>query len=120
MKLDNPLLVRWEYASEERLVKRNSIFRTLIEGDNPEDVAFDAVAEARPQRLLDVGCGPGEVTQRFDELGARVCAVDTSERMVELAKGRGLDAQVELWALIDDGTEPRESLSFSSIAEKPR
>ncbi len=171
MKLDNPLLVRWEYASEERLVKRNSIFRTLIEGDNPEDVAFDAVAEARPQRLLDVGCGPGEVTQRFvDELGARVCAVDTSERMVELAKGRGLDAQVadaeqlpfaaddfdcvfagwvlyhvpgleqgiaecarvlhpagrlvascyrednfsELWALIDDGTEPRESLSFSS------
>jgi SAM-dependent methyltransferase len=95
MKLDNPLLVRWEYASEERLAKRNSIFRALIEGDNPEDVAFDAVAEAQPKRLLDVGCGPGEVTQRFaDELGAHVCAVDISARMVELAKARGLDAQV--------------------------
>jgi SAM-dependent methyltransferase len=95
MKLDNPLLVRWEYASEERLAKRNSIFRALIEGDNPEDVAFDAVAEVRPKRLLDVGCGPGDVTQRFaDELGAHVCAVDISARMVDLAKARGLDAQV--------------------------
>jgi SAM-dependent methyltransferase len=95
MKLDNPLLVRWEYASEERLAKRNSIFRALIDGDNPEDVAFDAVAESPPKRLLDVGCGPGDVTQRFaDELGAHVCAVDTSARMVDLAKARGLDAQV--------------------------
>jgi SAM-dependent methyltransferase len=95
MKLDNPLLVRWEYASEERLAKRNAIFRALVEGDNPEDVAFDAVAEVRPKRLLDVGCGPGELTQRFtDELGAQVCAVDTSARMVELAKARGIDAQV--------------------------
>jgi SAM-dependent methyltransferase len=95
MKLDNPLLVRWEYASEERLAKRNSIFRALIEGGNPEDVAFDVVAEARPARLLDVGCGPGDVTQRFaDELGAHVRAVDISGRMVELAKARGLDAQV--------------------------
>jgi SAM-dependent methyltransferase len=95
MKLDNPLLVRWEYASEERLVKRNSILRALIDGDNPEDVAFDAVAESPPKRLLDVGCGPGDVTQRFaDELGAHVCAVDISTRMVDLAKARGLDAQV--------------------------
>jgi SAM-dependent methyltransferase len=95
MKLDNPLLVRWEYASEERLAKRNSIFRALIEGDNPEDIAFDAVAEVRPKRLLDVGCGPGDVTQRFaDELGAHVCAVDISARMVDLAKALGLDAQV--------------------------
>jgi ubiquinone/menaquinone biosynthesis C-methylase UbiE len=171
MKLNNPLLVRWEYASEARLAKRNSIFRALIDGANPEDVAFDAVAEARPERLLDVGCGPGDLTQRFtDELGARVCAVDTSERMIELARARGLDAQVadaeqlpfapddfdcvfagwvlyhvpgleqaiaecarvlrpsgrfvassyrqdnfsELWALIDDGKGPRETLSFSS------
>jgi ubiquinone/menaquinone biosynthesis C-methylase UbiE len=95
MKLDNPLLVRWEYASEERLAKRNSIFRALIEGDNPEDVAFAAVAESPPKRLLDVGCGPGDVTHRFaDELSAHVCAVDISARMVELAKARGLDAQV--------------------------
>ena len=45
MRLDNPVLVRWEYASEERVAKRNAIFRALVQGDNPEDIAFRAVAE---------------------------------------------------------------------------
>jgi SAM-dependent methyltransferase len=94
MKLDNPLLVRWEYASEERLAKRNAMFRALIDGTNPEDVAFAAAAETKPKRVLDVGCGPGELTARFvEELGAEVRAVDVSPRMVELARGRGIDAQ---------------------------
>ena len=94
MKLDNPLLVRWEYASEERLAKRNEVFRALIQGENPEDVAYAAAAEARPRRVLDVGCGPGELTQRFVDLGADVCAIDISPRMVELTRARGIDAQV--------------------------
>ena len=58
MKLDNPLLVRREYASEERLAKRNALFRALIQGTNPEDVAFAAVAEAGPKPLLDVAEQP--------------------------------------------------------------
>jgi ubiquinone/menaquinone biosynthesis C-methylase UbiE len=94
MKLDNPLLVRWEFASEERLAKPNEIFRALIQGENPEDVAFSAVAEGRPERLLDVGCGPGELTQRFADSGALVCAIDISARMVELTQARGIDAQL--------------------------
>jgi SAM-dependent methyltransferase len=94
MRLDNPLLVRWEYASEERLAKRNEIFRALIQGDNPEDVAVAAAAEIKPRRLLDVGCGPGQLTRRFvDEVGADVSAIDLSERMVELARALGLDAR---------------------------
>lgn len=95
MKLDNPLLVRWEYASEERLAKRNEVLRSLSRGPGPEDAAFDAVAEAKPKRVADVGCGLGELGERIQrELGAHVCAVDISERMVELARARGLDAQV--------------------------
>ena len=95
MRLDNPLLVRWEYASEERFAKRNAIVRALLEGDNPEDVAYDAVAELQPARVLDVGCGPGETTERFvKELGADVKAIDVSARMVELARARGIDAQI--------------------------
>lgn len=95
MKLDNPLLVRWEYASEERLAKRNGVLRSLSRGPSPEDAAFDAVAEVRPTRVADVGCGLGDIGVRIqDELGAHVRAVDISERMVELARARGLDAQV--------------------------
>ena len=95
MRLDNPLLVRWEYASEERFAKRNALFRELIDGGNPEEIAFAAVAEKRPARVLDVGCGPGDLTERFvKEIGADVKAIDLSMRMVELARARGIDAQV--------------------------
>jgi ubiquinone/menaquinone biosynthesis C-methylase UbiE len=95
MRFDNPLLVRWEYASEERLAKRNEIFRNVIEGPNPEEVAFEAVAAAKPRRVLDVGCGPGELTERFaKEVGADVRAIDISPRMVELTRARGIDARI--------------------------
>ena len=95
MRLDNPLLVRWEFASEERLNKRNAIFRSLVEGDSPEDLAIAAVEAVRPSRLLDVGCGPGELTEQLArDLGADVRAIDISPRMVELARNRGIDAQI--------------------------
>jgi SAM-dependent methyltransferase len=111
MKLDNPVLVRWEYASEERLTKRNEIFRSLIRGPNPEDVVVEAVSEISPKRVLDVGCGTGTLTQRFaDEVGAEVCAIDTSERMVELARARGVDARVA-----DAEQLPYDATSFDCV-----
>jgi len=95
VKLDNPLLVRWEYASEERLEKRNAVLRALSRGPSPEDASVATVAALEPTRLLDVGCGLGELGERFqNELGVHVCAVDISPRMVELSKARGLDARL--------------------------
>ncbi|HZR94122.1 MAG TPA: class I SAM-dependent methyltransferase [Gaiellaceae bacterium] len=111
MKLDNPLLVRWEYASEERLTKRNEIFRALIRGTNPEDVAIEALAEVGPKRVLDVGCGTGTLAKRIvEEVGAEVCAVDTSERMVELARALGVDARVA-----DAEQLPYDDRSFDAV-----
>jgi SAM-dependent methyltransferase len=53
------------------------------------------VAEARPARLREVGCGRGELAKRIaQEVGAEVVAVDQSERMVELARDRGVDARL--------------------------
>jgi ubiquinone/menaquinone biosynthesis C-methylase UbiE len=92
-RLDNPRLVRWEFASEERLAARNAIYRQLIEGVNAEDVLFDAVAEVAPQRVLEVGCGAGETAERIaTELGSDVIGFDFSQRMVDLTRDRGVEA----------------------------
>jgi SAM-dependent methyltransferase len=97
VRLDNPLLVRWEYASEERLENRNAVLRALSRGPSPEDASVATVAPLQPKRLLDVGCGLGELGERFqNELGAHVCAIDISPRMVELSKARGLDALADV------------------------
>jgi SAM-dependent methyltransferase len=107
VKLDNPLVVQWEYASEERLAKRNQTYRELTEGINPDDVVFQAVRESSPGRFLDAGCGMGELAERVrQELGAEVVAVDISPRMVELTRARGIDAsEADVQALpFDDGS----------------
>ena len=94
-RLDNPMLVRWEFASEERLEKRNALYRRLVEGLDAHELLFDAIKEVAPSRVLEVGCGAGAMAQRVrDELGAQIVAVDTSERMVELTRQRGLEAYV--------------------------
>lgn len=94
-RLDSPLLVQWEYASEERLSTRNEAYRRLVRGLNAEEVAFQAVAEVSPKRVLEVGCGTGEFAERVvKEVGAEVVAVDISARMVELTAARGIDARI--------------------------
>jgi SAM-dependent methyltransferase len=94
-RLDNPMLVRWEFASEERLEQRNRMQHQLIEGVNAEELLFESIAECKPSRALEVGPGAGRMAERVrDELGAEVRAVDTSERMVELTRQRGIEAQV--------------------------
>jgi len=107
LRLDNPMLVTWEFASEERLEKRNAIVQQLIEGVNPEELLFEAIKEFAPQTMLEVGCGTGRLSARVrDELGAEVRALDTSERMVHLTRERGISAEVaDVQALpFEDGT----------------
>ena len=94
MKLNDPQLVRAEYASEEGLEARRSIYKDR-EGPDAREEAFRTIAELAPQNVLEVGPGPGELSERMArELGAQVVAIDSSERMVELARGRGVDARL--------------------------
>lgn len=111
LRLDNPLLVRWEFASEERLATRNALTRQLIEGDNPEDFVFEAVADVRPKDVLEVGAGAGEMSERIvQELGAKVIALDNSERMVALTREAGVEA-----VLGDVTALPFENGSFDCV-----
>jgi SAM-dependent methyltransferase len=94
MTIHDPDVVRREYASEEGLRARASVYAGLA-GPDSRQIAFDAVRDAAPESVLDVGCGWGELAARIrDELGATVVAIDISPRMVELARERGVDARV--------------------------
>ena len=46
------------------------------------------------ERILDVGCGDGVLTQKILEAGATVVGVDASQNMVAAAKQRGIDARL--------------------------
>jgi SAM-dependent methyltransferase len=92
VSLVDPDVVRVEYASEAGLVARASVYQGIA-GPDAREVAFRAVAEASPARVLEVGCGWGEFTARIrDEVTHDVRAIDISPRMVELARERGVVA----------------------------
>jgi SAM-dependent methyltransferase len=92
--LNDPALVRREYSTEVGLEGRAAAYRYAT-GPDPRAIAFDAVAECRPRRVLDAGCGPGHLAERLQrDLGVDVIGLDQSQRMVELARARGVNALV--------------------------
>ncbi|HEY3184181.1 MAG TPA: class I SAM-dependent methyltransferase [Gaiellaceae bacterium] len=95
MPLNDPDVVRTQYEHERNLRARQALYEES-EGSDPREVAWNAITEADPHRVLEVGGGPGEVSERMMlELGADVSFVDISPRMVELARARGIaDARV--------------------------
>jgi trans-aconitate methyltransferase len=46
------------------------------------------------ERILDVGCGEGSLTQKILAAGATVVGIDASAEMVAAAAARGIDARV--------------------------
>ena len=54
----------------------------------------DLLAPKPGERILDLGCGDGVLTEALREVGAEVVGFDSSEAMIEAAKGRGLDAHL--------------------------
>jgi SAM-dependent methyltransferase len=94
MSVDETAFVREQYATEDRLRARKSAYENA-EGDDPRQFAVEAVGEARPRRVLEVGGGEGELAERLQgELGVEVVGIDQSERMVELQRSKGIDARV--------------------------
>jgi SAM-dependent methyltransferase len=90
---NDPDIVRREYADETGLATRTALWARRT-GPQPQDIAFDEVIAAAPRRVLDAGCGRGELAERVANAGIDVLALDQSERMVELTRARGVDAVV--------------------------
>lgn len=94
MRPDDPAVVHEEYSSEARLAVRKAA-HALAGGPDAREALFEAVAEVAPRRILEVGCGEGELAERLArELDAEVVAIDQSIRMVQLARERGVDARL--------------------------
>ena len=54
---------------------------------------FELLAPQRGERVLDLGCGDGALTEKLVAAGCRVIAVDSSAEQVGAARARGLDAR---------------------------
>ena len=94
-RLDDPSLVADEYADDARLRRRASAYTGAAAAEDARVQIVAAVVELEPGRVLEVGCGWGELAEWIArEADTEVVAVDLSPRMVELAKHRGVDARL--------------------------
>jgi 2-polyprenyl-3-methyl-5-hydroxy-6-metoxy-1,4-benzoquinol methylase len=61
---------------------------------NEEQILFGLVSQLPRGKLLDVGCGVGNIGAKLGELGFQVTGIDHSAKAVNLARERGLEAEV--------------------------
>src|SRR6266568_3159807 len=66
---------------------------------------FDLLNPQPGERILDLGCGDGALTERLVSAGAKVVGVDASPDMVNAARQRGLDARVMDGSNLDFNSE---------------
>jgi trans-aconitate methyltransferase len=55
---------------------------------------LEMLAPRPRERILDLGCGDGALTEKLAAFGCEVVGVDASPEQVEAARARGLDARV--------------------------
>src|SRR6202451_3950990 len=55
--------------------------------------AVDLLQPQSGERILDLGCGDGVLTEKLVALGAQVVGIDNSPDMIAAARQRGLDAR---------------------------
>jgi trans-aconitate methyltransferase len=58
------------------------------------EAVLDLLNPKPGERILDLGCGDGALTEKIAAVGAEVVGVDGSPDMVSAAKRRGIDARV--------------------------
>lgn len=90
--MNDPELVAREYAKLDRFACRRLDRTGWLRGLEPIETMLAAVAEVRPLRVLDAGCGSGELTALV--AAPEVLGVDLSPAAVDAARSRGLDARL--------------------------
>jgi len=86
--------VRRQYETPDNLRARKDAY-VNAQGDDPREFVVEAIAAAKPSRVLEVGGGEGELAERLSrELGVELVGIDQSEGMVAEQRARGIDARV--------------------------
>ena len=91
-RLDDPRLVTREYRTLDRVRLRRLDCTGWLRNVLELETALGAIAEARPTRVLDAGCGTAELARLI--AAPEVVCVDVSPAAVEAARTVGLDARV--------------------------
>lgn len=80
-----------EYGDPSRLAARRRVWSEFLEGEDQDSATLAAVTRLRPSRVLEIGAGWGELSDRIiDATGAEVITTDYAPLMVQAAKERGL------------------------------
>src|SRR5829696_9751521 len=88
---------------DERMGEGNAFQLELI------GPAVERLLAVRPgEQVLDVGCGNGVSSRRLAHLGARVVAIDTSARFLELARSRSPDLSDNIEYRLVDATDEEQ------------
>lgn len=66
---------------------------------------FDLLNPQPGERILDLGCGDGALTEKLVAAGAQVVGIDAAGDMIRAARERGLDARVVDAASLDFDSE---------------
>lgn len=76
---------------------------------HPIDVATTETVEfllrhlsPQPLRILEVGCGTGEVAARLQGYHHHVIAIDSEAKAIEQAQQLGVDARLAVWPLFEE------------------
>lgn len=75
--------------------EKTDVYRTFIS----DPVLWRLLGDVNSLNVLDAGCGEGYLARRLAHKGAKVVAIDISEKLIEIAKekskGEGIDFRVE-------------------------
>jgi demethylmenaquinone methyltransferase/2-methoxy-6-polyprenyl-1,4-benzoquinol methylase len=80
-----------------------------------KDRLVDLASPAPGERALDLACGTGDIAFRLAARGCRVCGLDITSRMVELARARMGDGRTPVFLVGDMMTLPFESGAFALV-----